>query len=748
MILVILLFWSFLGILLIKFIQPSYEVKTSILVEEPQRMYDPYRYTLGPQVFNPPDDEYFVNEKIRIRSTPLIEKTIDSLNFDVTYLKNGFGKRVIYENRPFEVILGDKWKDKNSDLAFNQAINIHIKDENNFILSGELKSSKSKTPISINESHQFGQNIKLGGGSFKILRKTNEIGSFLFKIHDKNWSTIDALDRIDVETVELNATVMSIAIKGPIPQKQIDFLNTLSGFYLQQHIDEKKKVYLQVDKFIDAELASLKATLDHQEQIYSDFKLKNNINNLSKKAGIILNQTTKLENEASNLKVKQKYHEYLNSFLENSSNYEKLISPLAFKINDPVLIELTSELVQLQMEKNHLIVEGNEENPSYAFISSKIDAIKKSVLESVEAFKASNQIRLDDIEERLSNLNEDSKSIPDAEREFIEIDRDLNMAEIAYVNMLEKKSNSEIALGSVVSDFKIIEPAHVIDDEPFFPNTLLIFVLVILLSVLSWVAYLVYKFAYKSELDNLQDLYPILEEIDLDGVINFSNIKNANTLKEYPNSFTYESFKSLMLKTSNNLSSDGKVVLVSSQKVNEGKSFIASGLANSFADTGRKVLFIDINSHSTKHKNRLGMLNPSADEITDTFHENLSYLKGESFRKTISTSRQNALAELNKLKKQYDIIVIDTPTLTLCAEVQELMKMSDRNLLVLRRNYSSTSEFIDTKLSLHSGFEKNTGIVFNSDIDKYSQLSRKAKKYYKNKRSSIFHLLRLELSKI
>jgi len=757
-------FWILFGVFLLKIIPPTYQLKTSILVEEPQRMYDPYRFTLGPQNFNPPDDEYFVNEKIRIKSLPLIQQTIDSLDLNVSYFKQSFRKDEIYLDAPFRVNAGKEWFNERSDLLFNVPISVKLLDNNAFQISVTGESFASKSKININETYQFGESIILGDGTIKITKNNNSSykeGNFAFTIRNPKEVLIEYTDKLEVETEELNATVMGVYINGASPQKQIDFLNTLGGIYINEHLKEKRRVYSSVKQYLDNELAKLGEDLKAKENRLSSFKEINKVSNLSRQAGSILSQTNKLANEEVNLKVRQKYYDYLRDFMENADNYEKLISPQAFKIKDPILIDLTNELVQLQMEKNHLKVEGHESNPSFAFISSKIEAIKKSILETVDGFNTSNLIRLEDIKAQMNELDSDARTIPGIEREYIALERDFTMSETAYLNMMEKKADSDIAIGSVVSDFRIIEPAHLMDTKPFFPNKLVIAAIVLLFTALSILVYMIYKLAFRSKITELDELNNVLRDVPMDGLIDFSNLTSLSDFEKYKNSFTVENFKSLMLKINERTNDKAKVFSITSHNINEGKSHITAGLAHAFAEDGKKVIVLDTNELKPKQHELLNCSDTRnlsdyfngdvslKDSLLPTLHDNISLVNGGKLQSVISLSgKEKVLKLFSELNKLCDCLIIDTSPLSLVSNVQEILKISDRNLFVFRRNISDKEDWLEAKRIISEEVISKTSFVFNGDIEKYSGLSRGAKKYYKNRRKGLLYLLKKQLSKV
>ena len=759
-----LLFWVIFGVIILRVIPPVFQLKSSILIEEPQRINDPYRYTLGPQAFNPPDDEYFVNEKIRIKSIPLVEKAIDSLGLNISYYAVGLRKDEIYKESPFVVELGEEWLSEDSDLLFNYPIDVGIGDDLKLVIEADGEAYVSKKKIDLTIPCELNEEIQIGKGTLRIKkRKDKELipGSYAFKIQSPKTVLIEYIDKLDIQTEELNATIMGVYINGQSPQKQMDFLNALGEIYIQDHLKEKRKVYMGVKNYVDDELNRLGNDLENKEKALADFKETNKVSNLSKQAGAILNRTSKLENEQINLKVRQKYYDYLKEFIQNSDNYEKLISPQAFKINDPVLLDLTSELVQLQLEKNHLKVGGNDANPSYQLISSKIEAIKVSIIQTVDGFNTSNEIRLDDIEDQIRNLELEANEIPEVEREYIVLERNYMLAETAFLSMMEKKVDSDIAIGSVVSDFKVIEPAHLLDTKPFFPNRLVIIAIVLLLTFLSVVVYMIYKLAYRSKISSLSELGPIGKFIRVDGVVDYTNLKSAMDLRKYNQSYTSENFRSLMLKSLENLGDEGSCICVSSFASEEGKSFITAGLANALAESGKKVLIVDSNKKkpsqakllnsnpSNSLSNYINKELPLKDCVFPGYHENVALINAGDTEMLMANMSAGETTKLFKdLKKLCDFLIIDTSAIGIVSTGIQYFKHADRILLVYRRNVSENGAWEELRRILSDETLDKTGLVFNGDIDKYSGLSRKARKYYKNKGIGLLHSLRRGLSKV
>ena len=162
-----------------------------------------------------------------------------------------------------------------------------------------------------------------------------------------------------------------------------------------------------------------------------------------------------------------------------------------------------------------------------------------------------------------------------------------------------------------------------------------------------------------------------------------------------------ESFRSIhsALKLSDE-SKNAKVIVTTSTVPGEGKSFISSNLALTFANHGEKTLLLDGDlrlpnvARSLQLENEYGLLdyvekNVGLEEVIMTeVYPNLDVLPsgGKSKNPTQVLNSAKFEAMLAELRDRYDRIVIDSPPLAAVSDVLNLLPLVDGVLYVIKFN--------------------------------------------------------------
>lgn len=170
-----------------------------------------------------------------------------------------------------------------------------------------------------------------------------------------------------------------------------------------------------------------------------------------------------------------------------------------------------------------------------------------------------------------------------------------------------------------------------------------------------------------------------------------------------------------------------KTILVTSAIAGDGKSTTAANLASVFAQQEKKVLLMDTDLRKpTVHQsfsvnNTKGLTNVlarkvSIDEaIISTDYTNLHILTSGPIPATpAELLTTKAMANLlEKLKKEFDIIILDTPPLLAVADAQILAKHCDGVTLVVSSGNTEIEKAKKAKEVLHSTNANILGVVLN-----------------------------------
>ena len=207
----------------------------------------------------------------------------------------------------------------------------------------------------------------------------------------------------------------------------------------------------------------------------------------------------------------------------------------------------------------------------------------------------------------------------------------------------------------------------------------------------------------------------------------------------FPKAAVSESIKSL--RTNLQFASVDKgfqTILITSSTPGEGKSFVASNLAASFAQTGKKVLLVDCDLRKGRtHKifsvpNTLG-LSLLLTEATDRYKkyvqktniENLSVITRGAFppnpSELLASKKNQDLIE--ELKKHFDIIIFDGAPCNSVTDSVVMATLVDEVLVVARDGRTPRSALESTKEALTKINAPVAGLVLNA-------VNRGAAKYY------------------
>ncbi|MBO6195183.1 MAG: polysaccharide biosynthesis tyrosine autokinase [Bacilli bacterium] len=208
--------------------------------------------------------------------------------------------------------------------------------------------------------------------------------------------------------------------------------------------------------------------------------------------------------------------------------------------------------------------------------------------------------------------------------------------------------------------------------------------------------------------------------------------KYTNTeliLSKYPKSVVSESIKTL--RTNLEFSSVEKTIrtmLITSSIPGEGKSFISSNLAISFAQANKRVLIIDSDMRKGRlHKIfKLSNTKGYSDLLIDKIENFDEYIKKTSIpgvsvitRGTIPPNPSELLNStknkdlIKELKRHYDKIIFDGVP---CSGLPDSIIMSslvDKVLIVSSNGYTPKSEFMSTKNSLEKANAPIAGFIVN-----------------------------------
>src|SRR5690606_23790038 len=185
------------------------------------------------------------------------------------------------------------------------------------------------------------------------------------------------------------------------------------------------------------------------------FKDKNVISDLSSEAVRLYEKMERMGIERTELTMFDHYYQYLIDYIDKDRNLDQIILPSSVGLNDPILGQLVSKMVDVQLELK--MVTGNEksDNPLISDRRRQINEIKEDIIESVSNQKSVEKIKRDFLDREIKAVEDQLRQLPIAERQLVTIQRNYSVMENLYVFLLQKHAEAGISQAANVSDIVV-----------------------------------------------------------------------------------------------------------------------------------------------------------------------------------------------------------------------------------------------------------------------------------------------------
>ena len=315
--------------------------------------------------------------------------------------------------------------------------------------------------------------------------------------------------------------------------------------------------------------------------------------------------------------------------------------------------------------------------------------------------------------ESRDNFKQASKRLLEKEREMIELSktrvefnsliRDLEVEQMTYQKLTALMAEEKIQVNIKNANARIVDKAFPPrEDRPSSPNVFLNLAGGFFGGMIFGLG-LVFAVALLD--DKVKSLYDIEASLGLPilGIIpkvkKLDSVSKSHIVTSTTNRHVTENFRSILsyLKI-NDQTKNSNVFLLTSTVPSEGKSFISSNLALSFASNGEKVLLLDGDlrlpnvAKSLQLENESGVLDYIQGEGTfDSFivkevYPNLDVLPsgGKAKNPTAILNDNKFESMLLQLRDRYDKIIIDSPPLAAVSDSLNIVPLVDALIYVIK----------------------------------------------------------------
>lgn len=654
------------------------------------------------------------NQILIMKSESLVEKTIKSLDFNVSYFSDELlGPREKLTEVPF-VVLPDYSKPQPLgvmfivDIGSNGLIKLESEvtgDEIKLYNYLTEKTVKGPEKIDINKNVSLGSTIEGEGYSFSIVPRSEDQdgkglkpGRWLFAFNSYQslvgrWNAM-----LSLKSVSDDASMVSLEINAACPEKARIFLNKHLEMYLQRTLDKKNQVATNTINFIDRQLTSIADSLDITESTLQNFRRMNEVVDLSYQSQQLFTQTKELDNQKATLKMQDDYFRYLLGYLAQNRDAGDLIAPSVIGINDPLLNNLVLELNKMADQKIAMSGSGASRNPYLATLESQIRNAKARLEENTRNLLNNNTLALRDINNRLNVLMAEVRKLPQTERELLGIERRFKLNDNIYTYLLQRRAEAQITRASNTPDNEIIDYATI--KNPVSPRPARNLAIAAMFGLLLPGLIIVLLSALNNKITAEEDIKH-LTDIPVAGHIIHSVRDYQTVVLNDPKSQVAETFRNLRTRIQFfTREKKSPVILISSSMPAEGKTFASINLASVYSLMGKRTVLVGFDLRKPKIYNDFNVTNErgvstyligqnTLDEITqESGYANMWIISAGPIPPNPAELASSAKAKelFDELKKRYDYIIIDSAPMGAVSDTFSLAEIADITLILVRHN--------------------------------------------------------------
>lgn len=609
--------------------------------------------------------------------------------------------------------------------------------------------------VTLNErtACQLDQWVNTPYGEFKFVKNPRSTWSkeqFYFELVNKEKAALYISDHLKITAANKLSSVINLQYRDGEPKLAEAVLNEVILTYNQMQLSEKKDLALNTLKFIDARLNVLGNQLDSIEREIRRFKGTSDAVDISTQGQLFLQNVSLNDQRLSDIDLKLAVVDEVDEKMSNKE-HSLLIMPTTMGVLDPTLTQLITTLNEYELQHDKIKNTTATNNPLMVSLSEQISATKERIKENMAAYKSALE------KSKNSYLGNNEKytamlqSIPAKEQGLLEISRDKNIKSDIYAFLLQKREESEIAYASTITDNSFITQAHA-SSSPVSPNHLFVFGSALFLLFGFPIGFVGIRDSFSGSIRFRRDIEGVTN-LPIIGEVAHTEWKDQKMLQYGEQTKQYESFRKIRYALANKgVGVRNKKLLITSGISGEGKSYIATNLALSFADVGKKVVLIDCdfnNANMSKSFNlskEIGITDfmaGLANEV-DIIHDfpkykNLYFIPaGSILQNTTALLENGSIGDLlDYLETHFDLVIIDSAPLMKVADAYLLANYCDTTLFVVKHGYSPKNilEYISSNDEING--LNDTMILFNGVKEQSSWSSSNRGLGYANNSRSI-----------
>lgn len=518
---------------------------------------------------------------------------------------------------------------------------------------------------------------------------------------------------LGVNQLNRGTSIVQLVLNDENSQRAVDYLQQLAISYNRQANEDKNEIAVRTEEFINGRLEKINAELGSTEGQLEAYKKKNRLVQLDMSAAQAAGNADAYAQKLAEANTQVALVDEMRDYMDNPANKYQPI-PSNVGLSDPSSVSLINNYNSIVQKRNLLLQSASESSPSVTPLTTQLDEMRGAIRRSLNQSRRNMSIQRNSVQSQVYKYQGQVGQSPEQERMLTQIGRQQEVKSGLYLMLLQKREENSISLAATADKGKLIDNPTMGGQVTPKKSVVLLVALLIALALPALILFLIQFFHYKIEGHNdvvrLTKL-PIIADVAV--ASETAKTKADIVVHENRNNMMEEIFRSLRTNVQFLLRVDEKVIMFTSTTSGEGKTFVASNLAMSFALLGKKVIIVGLDIR----KPRLAELF----ELTDKNHgitnllvkdkptwpmiqsqimpsginNNLDLLLAGPIPPNPAelVARQSLDDIFAELRRNYDYIIVDTAPVGLVTDTLRVGSVCDATVYMCRADYTPKESF-------------------------------------------------------
>jgi succinoglycan biosynthesis transport protein ExoP len=557
--------------------------------------------------------------------------------------------------------------------------------------------------------------------------------------------------------------IIDIRVESENAREAVRVANAFAQSYREYNIREKNKKTSETKTFIEEQLRLTSNLLRQAEQELQAFKESYALISLDAQTQNTLNRLYTVETEYEKVKIDKAEAQSQLRMIEstNTGKTDDFKGSFFSASPDSPVYGLKTKLSDLLLKRQTLLINFTKKHPKVREIDDQIQAVLHETKKELQSLVNASSAREADLLQRMGQLRRENLSLPEKGLQLVRLQRDVELQESLYSQLKEKYQETLIQESGKVEEVTVVKPA-VTPAQPFnIPSKIMIVVTGVVMGFIIGIVFAFLAEVFDTSMGTIEDVEELLN-VPVLGVIpqlgsDGKGKKRADGTPEgdrsrdlvthyEPKSMGAEAFRALRTNLQFlRLEMKGKLFLITSSFVQEGKTLNVVNLALSMAQAGNKVLLVDADLRKPLVHRVFGLSREPGitDYVLGNYHwkevtnsisdvmlgdfgiddilktpgmDNMNFVTAGTQppnpTEILSSSRfKDFLTEAGKV---YDFIFIDAPPVLPVADATEIAPLMDGVLLVYTVGKIGRGVLKRAKSTLDNVDAKVLGIILNN----------------------------------